>query len=73
MGAIVAIGERALVQGFSLVGVAVAAAENAAAVRSAWRELPEDVALVILTVDAHAVLAAELIGDEGPLAVVMPG
>lgn len=72
MGAIVAIGEPVRVQGFSLVGVTVAAAGDPEAVRVAWRELPAGVELVILTAAAHATLEAErLIGGDAPLTVVM--
>ena len=59
MSRIVAIGERERVRGFALAGVHVAAADDAPAARAAWRELPADVGLVILTPEAHAALAVE--------------
>jgi vacuolar-type H+-ATPase subunit F/Vma7 len=74
MSTIVALGEREQLQGFALVGVEVAAADDADAVRAAWRELPGGVGLVILTAAAHGALEAEeLTSEAGPLAVVMPG
>ena len=74
MSAIVAIGERESVQGFAFAGVIVAATDDAEAVRSAWRQLPDEVELVILTAAARAALdTEELARREGPLAVVMPG
>jgi vacuolar-type H+-ATPase subunit F/Vma7 len=74
MSGVVALGEREQVQGFALVGVVVAAADEAEAVRAAWRQLPDGVGLVILTAAAHAALEAEeLTREDGPLAVVMAG
>jgi vacuolar-type H+-ATPase subunit F/Vma7 len=73
MSEIVAIGERARVRGFGLAGVDVLAADDPDAARAAWRGLPRDVALVILTSAAHAALpAAELDADRRRLWVVMP-
>lgn len=74
MGGIVAIGERARIQGFSLAGVSVIEADRAQAARAAWRALPPGVELVILTASAHAALAAEadITGTAAPLTVVMP-
>lgn len=73
MSRIVAIGERAQVRGFALTGVHVAPADDADAVRAAWRGLPADAGLVILTSAAYAALAADWLqpGDER-LWVVMP-
>jgi len=73
MSAIVAIGERERVRGFSFAGVSVTAADDGDAVRAAWRQLPGDVGLVILTPSAHAVLIAEgLHPRDERLWVVMP-
>ncbi|HYB22615.1 MAG TPA: hypothetical protein VED41_02380 [Solirubrobacteraceae bacterium] len=72
---IAALGERERVRGFAFAGVHLAAAEDADAARAAWRSLPGDVGLVILTRDAHAALAAELAASspgEQRLWVVMP-
>ena len=74
MSRIVAIGERERVHGFSFAGVTVAVADDADVVRAAWRGLPDDVELVILTAAAHAALDAERrTGTNAPLTAVMPG
>ena len=52
-----AIGEETLVRGFGLAGVLVRPADDADAVRAAWRGLPDGVSLVILTPAAATVLA----------------
>jgi len=73
MSAIVAIGERERVRDLSFAGVSVAAVDDADAVRAAWRALPEDVVLAILTPAAHAALEAEgLDRRDRRLWVVMP-
>ena len=74
MGGIVAIGERALIQGFALAGVSVITADGADTARAAWRALPDGVGLVILTAAAHAAVATQedLTGMASPLTAVMP-
>jgi len=69
---IAAIGERERVRGFAFAGVHVAAAEEPQAARAAWRALPADVALVILTPAARSALQAELDASEQLLCAVMP-
>lgn len=65
-----AIGERALVEGYALAGVDVVVAEDPTAIRRAWQGLPADVAVVVLTRSADAVLKAPRdLGDR--LVVVM--
>ncbi|CAL2057020.1 conserved protein of unknown function [Streptomyces murinus] len=49
MGTVAAIGARADVTGLALAGVEVRVAEDAEAVRRAWRSLPGTVTLVVLT------------------------
>jgi hypothetical protein len=49
MSRVAVIGEGVRVQGFALGGALVLAAEDPAAVRAAWRTLPGDVAVVVLT------------------------
>jgi vacuolar-type H+-ATPase subunit F/Vma7 len=71
MSRIAAIGESERVRGFAFAGVHVAAAEDPRAAQAAWRTLPSDVALVILTPAAHAALHAELDADEPRLWAVM--
>ncbi|WP_099023935.1 V-type ATP synthase subunit F [Mycolicibacterium palauense] len=71
MGTVAVIGEPGLVGGYALAGALVVPAADAAEARRAWRELPESVAMVILTA-----AAARAVTDEarrtGPLSVVMP-
>lgn len=68
-GTVAAIGEEVLVAGLGLAGVQVLPAEQPEAVRAAWRQLPDGVALVVLTPAAAAALG-ELPPDR--LVVVLP-
>ncbi|QHC23032.1 V-type ATP synthase subunit F [Streptomyces sp. GS7] len=72
MGTVIAIGERARTAGFALAGMEVRSAEAPDRVRALWRELPSDVALVILTPAAAAALGPDALDVPEPLAVVMP-
>jgi|HigsolmetaAR201D_1030396.scaffolds.fasta_scaffold139885_2 vacuolar-type H+-ATPase subunit F/Vma7 len=70
-GTIAAIGAEVLVRGLVLAGVVALPAEDPDAVRDAWRRLPPDVGLVLLTPAAAAALGDE--ADRGwPLVAVMP-
>lgn len=72
-GRVAALGEQLRIQGFGLAGALVVAAENPDAVGLAWRDLPADVALVILTPAAARALGPAL--PDGPpdrLSVVIP-
>jgi hypothetical protein len=80
------IGEGVRVQGFALAGALVFAAEDPGGARAAWRSLPADVEVVVLTPGAAAWLA-DALGSGGTargragtlprrpgvLTVVMPG
>ncbi|GAA2363476.1 hypothetical protein GCM10010246_63750 [Streptomyces cuspidosporus] len=72
MGRVAAVGERSRVAGLALAGVTVVAAEEPRAVRDAWRGLPPDVTLVILTPAAADALGPALGAGTRPLTVVMP-
>ncbi|GAA2244256.1 MULTISPECIES: hypothetical protein [Kitasatospora] len=72
MGAVVALGERTRVAGWSLAGVTVLVADQPEAVRRAWADLPEGVELVILTPAAGRALGSALSESGRPLCVVMP-
>ncbi|MFI7680994.1 V-type ATP synthase subunit F [Actinophytocola sp. NPDC049390] len=65
------IGERVVVRGWSLAGAAVTAADDADAVRAAWRSLDTDVAVVVLTPAAASALEDEM-ALGAPLTVVLP-
>jgi hypothetical protein len=80
------IGEGVRVQGFALAGALVFAAEDPGGAHAAWRSLPPDVEVVVLTPGAAAWLRDALGSDgtarghadtlprrPGVLTVVMPG
>jgi len=71
-GRIAAIGEHVAVEGFGLAGALTYPAANPQEVLAAWRALPADVTLVILTVAASRVVPRRSPGAL-PLTVVMPG
>ncbi|MFD1663363.1 hypothetical protein ACFSL4_35675 [Streptomyces caeni] len=75
MGTVAAIGARARVGGLALAGVDVLVAEDADAVRRAWRALPGTVSLVIVTAEAADVLRRDGTAEPDPsrpLTAVMP-
>jgi vacuolar-type H+-ATPase subunit F/Vma7 len=69
MGALCVLGERALVEGFGLIGATVLATDDP---ETAWRQLPADVELVVLTPSAARVLRDLLDAPDAPLSVVLP-
>ncbi|HEU5333365.1 MAG TPA: V-type ATP synthase subunit F [Actinocrinis sp.] len=71
-GSVAALGEAALVQGFALAGARVVCAEDADAARRAWRSLPQDVAVVILTPNAARSVGPDVECSRFPSTVVMP-
>jgi vacuolar-type H+-ATPase subunit F/Vma7 len=74
MGRVAALGEQARVAGLALAGVVVLVSEEPDAVRRNWRELPDDVDLVILTSAAADILGPQAgpRQDRRPLIAVMP-
>ena len=72
MTRVAAIGERERVSGYAFAGVHVEAAEHPGAALAAWRALPADVGLVILTPAAHRALVEQLGAQDRRLWVVMP-
>ena len=70
MGSVAVIGEASQVRGFALAGAAVLVADDPEAVRAAWRGLPDDVCVVILT-EAAAAAEAERADGTWPLVAVM--
>lgn len=72
MSRVVALGEQARVEGFALAAVEVVPAEGPDGVRAAWRALPQDVAVVLLTPAAEAALSGELAGRPRLLWAVLP-
>jgi vacuolar-type H+-ATPase subunit F/Vma7 len=72
VGRVAAIGEQTRVAGLALAGVTALAAEEPDAVRRAWRELPPDTALVIVTPAAARALDPDRLEGTAPLVEVMP-
>ncbi|ETK32838.1 hypothetical protein [Microbispora sp. ATCC PTA-5024] len=74
MGTVAVIGEVVRVAGFGPAGALVLPAEDAEAVREAWRSLGPDVLVVVLTPRAAGFIVDAAPGDAagGPLTVVMP-
>ncbi len=70
MSTIAVLGERHRVEGFALAGATVLDAADADSVRDAWKRLPDDVAVVVLTPAAAEALAQVV--QERPLRVVLP-
>ncbi len=70
MSRVAVIGEQGQVQGFALAGAEVRFASSPEDVRTAWRELPGDVAVVILTPVASDAVKDLVAGDR--ITVVMP-
>jgi vacuolar-type H+-ATPase subunit F/Vma7 len=66
------IGEAVRVEGYALAGAIVYPAEDANQARAAWRSLPPDIAVIILTTRAAAWLGGALQRRDGILPVVMP-
>ena len=60
LGAIVVIGEPALVAGYAMTGATTMPAQGADEVRRAWESLPSGTTLVILTAAAAAALVGRL-------------
>lgn len=65
------IGEAARTAGFALAGALVFPAEDAAAAHAAWRALPDDVAVLLLTGRAAAWLGDVPRSRPGVLLAVM--
>ncbi len=66
------IGEAVRTAGFALAGAVVLAAENQEEAHAAWRELPTDIAVLVLTPRAAAWLGEEPQPRRDVLVVVMP-
>lgn len=72
MSAVVAIGETHELEGFALAGVSVIATTTDADVTEAWRRLPVETGLAILSATAAATLESRLAERPDILTVVMP-
>ncbi len=72
MSRVAVIGEALRAEGYTLAGALMFAAEDADAARAAWRSLPADVAVVVLTPRAAAWLGEPPRPPRDALLVVMP-
>jgi vacuolar-type H+-ATPase subunit F/Vma7 len=73
MSHIGALGASVDVEGFALAGALVFVADEPRRIDTAWRDLPDDLGVLILTPAAAAHLADRLGERPRLLAVVMPG
>lgn len=71
-GRIVVIGAEAAVGGYRLGGAVVVPVEDAAQARAAWRDLPADTAVVIVTPPVARLLSDVRPGAGAPLVTVLP-
>lgn len=69
---IAAIGEQALLDGFRLAGVSVFAGSTDEEILNAWRALPRDTAIVLLTPRSAQALEPVLADPHSPMTVVLP-
>jgi vacuolar-type H+-ATPase subunit F/Vma7 len=67
------IGEDLRIGGYALAGAVLCPASGETEALRAWRDLPEDVAVVVLTPSAAGWLREELPQRPAVLPVVMPG
>lgn len=72
MSEVAAIGGQPQVEGFALAGARIYPADDPERIRAAWRDLPETVAIVILTPAAADALGDDRLAPHAPLTVVMP-
>jgi len=72
MSRVAVIGEAVRVGGYALAGAVVCPAEDAGQARAAWRSLPPDIAVVVLTARAAAWLGEAPRRRDGILPAVMP-
>ena len=69
---VAAVGAADLVAGFGLAGALVLAAEDTASVLAAWRGLPDDTGVVVLSPAAADALGQERQAPGAPMTVVLP-
>lgn len=73
MARVAVIGEPLRIYGYGLAGALLCPASDQAEATAAWHELPEDVAVAVLTSSAAEWLASEMAGRAGVLTVLLPG
>lgn len=73
MARVAVIGEPLRIYGYGLAGAVLCPASDQAEAALAWRQLPDDIAVAVLTASAARWLAGELAERPGVLPVVLPG
>jgi vacuolar-type H+-ATPase subunit F/Vma7 len=69
---IAAIGEQSLLEGFRLAGATLYPCRSEAEVLDAWKALPGETAVVVLTPSSADVLAPFTADPRSPMSVVIP-
>jgi hypothetical protein len=72
MPRVAVIGDPLRINGYALAGAILCPASDRAGAISAWKALPDDVAVAVLTASAAAWLASELPGRPGVMPVLLP-
>src|SRR6266571_8640852 len=72
MARVAVIGEPLRIYGYGLAGAVMFPASDQAEAISAWRDLPDDVAVAVLTPSAARWLASEIARRPGVLPVLLP-
>lgn len=72
MARIAVIGEPLRICGYGLAGAVLCPASDQAGAVRAWREMPQDVAVAVLTLSASDWLRDEIAERPGVLPVVLP-
>ena len=72
MSEVAAIGASPQVGGFALAGARVYPVDTAEQARAAWREMPDAVAVVILSKAADEAIGADRVAESAPLTIVLP-
>lgn len=72
MPRVAVIGDGLRTAGYGLAGAMICPVTESASAMQAWRDLPEDIAVVVLTAAAAGWLGGDLAARPGVLRVVLP-
>jgi vacuolar-type H+-ATPase subunit F/Vma7 len=73
MARVAVIGEPLRIYGYRLAGAVLRPAADRAEALAAWRDLPDDIAVAVLTPSAARWLSGEIVGRPGVLHALQPG
>jgi vacuolar-type H+-ATPase subunit F/Vma7 len=73
MARVAVIGEPLRIYGYGLAGAVLRPASDRAEAITAWRDLPGDIAVAVLTPSAARWLSGEIAGRPGVLPALLPG